>query len=60
MVRSCRVNFQCGGVLLILLILGQGPTALAVGAGGAGLDIFPSSSTSFLFPCLWVTARYRL
>ena len=32
MVRWCWVNFRCRGVLLILIILGQGPTALAVGA----------------------------
>ena len=29
------------GLLLIWIIVGQGPTALAVGAGGGGLDIFP-------------------
>ena len=40
MVRWCWVNFQCRGVLLIWLIVGQGPTALAVGAGGGCLDIF--------------------
>ena len=34
MVRRCRVNFQCRGVLLIWITVGQGPTALAVGAGG--------------------------
>ena len=38
----------------------QGPTALAVGAGGGCLDIFtliyPFSSLS---PSLWETARYR-
>ena len=28
------VNFQCRGVLLIWIRVGQGPTALAVGAGG--------------------------
>ena len=43
------------------ITVGQGPTALAVGAGGGCLDIFtliyPSSSLS---PCLWETARYRL
>ena len=27
-------NFQCRGVLLIWIRVGQGPTALAVGAGG--------------------------
>ena len=41
--------------------VGQGPIALAVGAGGGCLDIFtlvyPFSSLS---PSLWETARYRL
>ena len=45
----------------ILITVGQGPIALAVGAGGGGLDIFtliyPFSSPS---PRLWETARYRL
>ena len=45
----------------ILITVGQGPTALAVGAGGGCLDIFtliyPFSSLS---PSLWETARYRL
>ena len=45
----------------ILNTVGQGPTALAVGAGGGCLDIFthiyPFSSLS---PFLWGTARYRL
>ena len=45
----------------ILTTVGQGPIALAVGAGGGGLDIFtliyPFSSLS---PSLWETARYRL
>ena len=41
MVRWCWVNFQCGGVLLILTIVGQGSSALAlhVGTGGGCLDI---------------------
>ena len=39
-VRWCWVNFQCWGVLLIWIGVGQGPTALAVGAGGGCLDIF--------------------
>ena len=39
-VRWCWVNFQCRGVLLIWLIVGQGPTALAVGTGWGFLDIF--------------------
>ena len=43
------------------IILGQGPTVLAVDAGGGCLDIFtliyPFSPLS---PSLWETARYRL
>ena len=43
------------------IIVGQGPIALAVGAGGGCLDIFtllyPFSPLS---PSLWETARYRL
>ena len=41
-------------------IVGQGPTALAVGAGGGCLGI---SSLIYPFsppPSLWETARYRL
>ena len=45
----------------ILITVGQGPTALAVGAYWGCLDIFtliyPFSSLS---PSLWETARYRL
>ena len=33
-------NFQCRGVLLIWIIVGQGHTALVVGAGGGCLDFF--------------------
>ena len=47
-VRWCWVNFQCRGVLLIRVKVGQGPTALAVGAGGGCLDIF-FSCVLFLF-----------
>ena len=61
MLRWCWVNFQCQGVLLIWLRVGQGPTALAVDVGGGCLDIFtllyPFSPLS---PSLWETARYRL
>ena len=43
------------------MIVGRGPIALAVGAGGGCLDIFtllyPFSPLS---PSLWETARYRL
>ena len=40
MVRRFWVNFQCWGVLIIWIIVGQGPVALAVGAGRGCLDIF--------------------
>ena len=60
-VRMCWVNFQCRGVLLIWIIVGQGPIALAIGAGGGCLDIFSLIyHFSFLSPSLWETARYRL
>ena len=59
--RRCWVNFQCQGVLLVWMIVGQGPIALAVGAGGGCLDIFSLIYIfSFLSPSLWETARYRL
>ena len=49
------------GLPTIWLTVGQGPTALTVGAGGGCLDIFtliyPFSPLS---PSLWETARYRL
>ena len=58
-VQMSWVNFQCRGVLLIWIIVGQGPTALAV--GGGCLDIFTLVyHFSFLSPSLWETARYRL
>ena len=61
MVRWFWVNFQCQGVLLIWIRVGQGPTALAVGAGGGCLDIFSLVyHFSFLSPSLWETVRYRL
>ena len=45
----------------IWIVVGQGPTALAVGAVGGCLDIFiliyPFSPLS---PSLWETAQYRL
>ena len=59
--RWCWVNFQCRGVLLFWLRVGQGPSALAVGAGGDCLDIFTLIyHFSFLSHSLWETARYRL
>ena len=54
-------ELPCRGVLLVWIRVGQGPTALAVGAGGGCLDIFtlvyPFSAFS---PSLWETTRYRL
>ena len=45
----------------IWMIVGQGPIALAVGAGGGYLDIFTLLYLfSSLSPSLWETARYRL
>ena len=43
MERRCWVNFQCRGVLLVWMIVGQGLIALAVGAGGGFQTFFPSS-----------------
>ena len=34
MEQWCWVDFQCRGVLLIWIVVGQGPTVLAVGTGG--------------------------
>ena len=56
-VRRCWVNFQCRGVLLIWITVGQGPIVLAVGAGGDSLDIFSLIyHLTFLSPSLWETA----
>ena len=45
----------------IWIIVGQGPTGLAVDAGGGCLDIFSLVyHFSFHTPSLWETARYRL
>ena len=61
MVPWCWVNFQCLGVLLIWITVRQGPTALAVGAGGVFFDIFSLfCHLSLLSPSLWETAQYRL
>ena len=48
-VRRCWVNFQCRGVLLIWIIVGQGPIALAVGAGGGVWTFFSHLSLLFSF-----------
>ena len=45
--RWCLVNFQVPGVLQIWIRVGQGPTVLAVGAGGVVWTFF--SRLSFLF-----------
>ena len=54
-------NLPVLGHPTIWMIVGQGPTALAIGVGGCFLDIFmliyPFSPLS---PSLWETARYRL
>ena len=45
----------------IWISVGQGPTVLAVDAGGGCLDIFTLTYPfSPLSPSLWETARYRL
>ena len=57
-VRQCWVNFQCRGVLLIRIIVGQGPIVLA---GVCCLDIFSLIyHFSYFSSSLWETARYRL
>ena len=40
MVGCCWVNFPVPGCPTICITVGQGPPALAVGAGGGCLDIF--------------------
>ena len=59
-VNTLRVDFLTS-CPTIWMIVGQGPIALAVGAGGFFLDIFilvyPFSPLS---PSLWETARYTL
>ena len=48
-VRWCWVNFQCRGVLLLWIIVGQEPIVLAVGAGVVW-TFLSSSLFSFLSP----------
>ena len=56
-VRWRWINLQFRGVLLIWIRVGQGPTALAMDAGGGCLDIFTLVyHFSFLSPSLWETA----
>ena len=55
--RRYWVNFQCLGVLLVWMIEGQGPIALAVGASGGYLDIISLIYLfSFLSPSFWEMA----
>ena len=44
----------------ILITVGQGPIAHAVGAGRGGLDIFTLIYPFSSFSLSWETARYRL
>ena len=54
-------KFPVPGRPTICMIVGQGPIALAVCAGGGCLDIFTLLCPfSPLSPSLWETARYRL
>ena len=54
-------NFPVPGRPTIWKIVGQGPIALAVGAGGGLFGHFYSPILfSSLPPSLWETARYRL
>ena len=49
-VRWCLVNFQCRGVILIWIRVGQGLTVLAVGVGGGLVwTFFPSAVISLFF-----------
>ena len=48
-VQWCWVNLQYRDVLLLWISVGQGPTALAVGADGGCSDIFFSSINSLFF-----------
>ena len=49
-VRKCWVNFQCQGILLIWIIVGQGLIVFAVGAGRGYLDFFFSHLLLFFLP----------
>ena len=55
--RWCWVNFQCLGILLIWIIVGSGPTALAVGAEGGCLNIFFSRLSFFSLYFLPLSGR---
>ena len=48
------------GLPTVWLIVGQGPTALIVGAGGGCWKFLLFCHFSFLSPSLWKMAQYRL
>ena len=51
-------DFQYRCVLLIWIVVGQGPSVLSLGAGGGSLDFFLLSFVYlFLSPSLWDTVR---
>ena len=59
--RKTTIQQLDRGVLLVWIRVGQGPTALAVGAGGGCFDFFSLVyHFSLLSPFLWETTRYRL
>ena len=63
--QNCGVVGWCDGagwgILLIWIIVGQGPTVIVVGADGSCLDMFSLVCHFSLFsPSLWETALYRL
>ena len=47
--KGAEQTSSAGGILLIWIIVGQGPIVLAVGADGGCLDIFLSSITPLFF-----------
>ena len=49
MLRRYWLNFQCWGILLVWVVVGQWPIALVVGSDGGCSDIF-LSSICFLSP----------
>ena len=56
---SC--HFESISSTAFWITVGQGPTSLAVGAGGGCLDIFNLTYPLFpLPPSRWETVRYRL
>ena len=57
-VRWCWVYFQCRGVLLIRIIVGQELSALAVGEDGGCKDFFLSSFISPFFLLSWYSLKY--